>query len=159
MTLRALSQLRGLRAVSFHAGMAPAFVTALRHDYGIALPGDHLSVLQGSNGIEVYSGYVRLFGIYSQQSVDAITWNQPEYWKFAWGDRCSGYWSFAETAWGDQYAYSLRSLADADTAEVYFLDALSMTAQVIAPSFKDFLENEFLRAAQDPYDVILKQAR
>jgi hypothetical protein len=66
---------------------------------------EHRVVLEQSNGIEAFAGYIRLFGVQTTGSIDAVVWNHP--WKFAWGDRCSGYSCFAETAWGDQYTYSL----------------------------------------------------
>jgi hypothetical protein len=64
-----------------------------------------------------------------------------------------------ETAWGDQYAYTLESLRQGREAEVYFLDALSMTAEIVSRSFVDFIGSEFLRCAIEPYDETIKGAR
>src|SRR5690606_7136163 len=74
-------------------------------------------------------------------------------------NRCSPYWCFAETAWGDQYAYALEQLKNGGDGPVYFLDALSMTPQVVAASFAEFWEQEFVRSAKEPDDSMLPQAR
>lgn len=150
-----LDEIRHLQDASFHPGVDALLVARLESAHGIVLPSDHWAALQESNGVEVYSGYIRLFGVCTAESTDAIVWNQLDCWKFAWGERCSGYWCFGETAWGDQYAYALESL---HSGEVYFLDALSMTPQVVASSFTEFLEKEFVRSAKDPYDAMIKQA-
>lgn len=160
MTSRLLEQLRNCPAVQLHPGVDASVFVRLEREVGIVLPDDHRSVLQDSNGIEAYDGYIRLFGIYTNERLDSVRWNQHEYWKFAWGERCSAYWCFAETGWGDQYGYSLTSLRNGVVAtQVYFLSAFSMTPRKIASSFIEFFETEFVRCAKDPYDDILKKAR
>ncbi len=126
--------------------------------HGFALPPEHREILRWSNGLETYAGYFRLFGLSASAEVDSLRWNQPEYWKFAWQERCSTYWCFGETAWGDQYAYSIESL-QAGRGEVYVLDALSMTPEIISASFNAFLETEILRSAREPYDEMIRLAR
>ena len=59
------------------------------------------------------------FGLGKTAGIDAILWNGPEYWKFAWEGRCSEFWCFGETAWGDQYAYSLQS-KNKEMNEIFF---------------------------------------
>lgn len=159
MISRLLSELRHLNDARLHPGIDAALITEVERDHGIAFPSDHRGALQTSNGVHGYAGYMRLFGLRTTESIDAIVWNQPDYWKFAWEGRCSEYWCFAETAWGDQYAYTLKSLRGGEAAPIHLLDALSMTPQVVAFSFKEFLEKEFVRSAKDPYDVMIKQAR
>lgn len=154
-----IEELRHLRDVGLHSGVDASLVAGLERDYGIVLPSEHRAVLQESNGVEVYGGYIRLFGVGTIESVDSSVWNQSDYWKFAWGDRCSGYWCFGETAWGDQYAYALDSLRGGGVAKVYFLSAFSMTPHIVASSFSEFLEKEFIRSANEPYDAMIKQAR
>ncbi len=154
-----LKELRQLKDASFHPGIDASLIARLENDHGIVLPNDHRAALQESNGVEVHAGYIRLFGVRTTESIDAIVWNQSDCWKFAWGDRCSGYWCFGETAWGDQYAYALEALRSGEAVNVYFLDALSMTSQLVASSFTEFLEKEFVRSAKDPYDAVIKQAR
>jgi len=125
--------------------------------YGFELPSAHQAILRCTNGIEVFFGYFRLFGLESAEAIDAIDWNMAHCWKFSWGERCNPYWCFGETAWGDQYAYmsdELRSGRDS----VYFLDALSMTAELIAATFDEFFEREFIRCARMPYDEMIMKA-
>jgi hypothetical protein len=154
-----IEDLDPLQDVRFHPGANVPLVDKFKSECGVPLPHQHGAVLQQSNGIEVYAGYIRLFGMHTTESIDSVAWNAPDCWKFAWGDRCSGYWCFAETGWGDQYAYALDALRTGGGVPVYFLDALSMTPQVVASSFAEFWEKEFVRTAKAPYDSMLKQAR
>ena len=154
-----LRELVHLQDTRVHSGLDAARLTQLENDHGITLPEEHKTVLQWSNGLEFYAGYIRLFGLYTAQRIDAVDWNDPECWKFAWADRCTAYWCFGETAWGDQYAYSLKERREGEDANVYLLDALSMTPQIVASSFVAFLRDELLPSARDPYDDLLKQAR
>jgi hypothetical protein len=119
-----------LKDAPFHLGADPSVAPRLEGEHGIFLPAEHWEVLQWSNGLEAYAGYVRLFGIYNNEGIDSVVWNERDYWKFAWGDRCDGWWCFGESSWGDQYAYSLESLRRGKAVSVYFIDAVSMTAQV-----------------------------
>ncbi|ULR47800.1 SMI1/KNR4 family protein (plasmid) [Rhizobium sp. K102] len=133
-------------------------VDELESIWGIHLPTDHRAVLIESNGVQVFGGYFRLFGIGPEASIDIVKWNDPTLWKFAWETRCSDYLCFAETACGDQYAYNAAALKDG-YSEVYFLDCLSMSATLLASTFLEFLQNEFLRCAKEPYDTLLAEAR
>jgi hypothetical protein len=159
MNSRPLNELQNLEDARFHPGADASLIDSFESDHGLVLPKSHGELLQWSNGAEAYGGYLRLFGLYTMESIDSVIWNQPDNWKFAWGDRCSNYWCFGETAWGDQYAYSLGSLRAKEEAKVYFLTALSMTPQIVASSFDEFLEKEFIRSAKSPYDVMTRQAR
>ncbi len=151
--------LTGLADVSFHRGLDPLLLVQFELEHGFALPPAHIEVLRGSNGIEAYAGYIRLFGVYSTESLDSVAWNRPEYWKHAWGTKCSLYWCFGETAWGDQYAYRLDSLRAGSDPAVYLLDGISMGSELIATSIQAFLEEEFLRVATLPYDPMMIAAR
>ena len=157
--LRPLDALQGLHDVRLHPGAEPSLFARLKADHDIVLPDHHRAVLLQSNGIETYGGYFRLFGSYTNGAIDSVAWNGRDCWKFAWGDRCAGYWCFGETAWGDQYAYELESLSAGGEAKVHLLDAFSMSPQETAASFAEFLENEFIRCANAPYDSMIKQAR
>jgi hypothetical protein len=159
MNSRLTDDLHPLPDTQLHPGADASLLAALEKECGVALPDQHAAVLRESNGIEAYAGYLRLFGVRSTESIDLIAWNEPDCWKFAWADRCSAYWCFAETAWGDQYAYALDQLKAGGDGPVYFLDALSMTPQVVAASFAEFWEQEFVRSAKEPYDSMLRQAR
>lgn len=154
-----LDEIRGLEGVCFHQGTDASLVVRLENDHSIMLPDDHKDVLKQSNGLEVFGGYYRLFGAYTSECIDSVVWNQAETWKFAWGTRCSGFWCFGETGWGDQYAYSVESLREGRDSKVYLLECSSMTPRVWAASFSAFLEKEFLRSAKLPYDTMTSQAR
>lgn len=151
---------RLLQSVAETVGVTPhdridaASLAECERRIGFRLPSEHAEVLLRSNGLEVFFGYFRLFGLLGRP-VDALAWNEPNCWKFAWEGRCSGYWCFGETAWGDQYAYSLDSIHKRETP-VYFLDALSMGEEKIADSFAEFFENELLRNARHPYDNMIR---
>jgi hypothetical protein len=159
MILASIKALRDLDKVQLHAGLDSEAIDQFESTHRLKLPREHKEVLRCSNGLELYSGYYRLFGLGTSAGIDLLSWNQPEYWKFAWRSRCSSYWCFAETAWGDQYAYLVEALRSGRDAEVYFLDAVSMTPEVIAGSFGEFLETELLRSARDPYDQMIRLAR
>jgi hypothetical protein len=152
------SAMQEVNGVTPHEGAA-LILDKMPVTRGPTLPPSHYEILQWSNGLEVYDGYYRLFGIDSTESIDSVWWNQDDCWKFAWNGRCSAFWCFGETAWGDQYAYSTDSLRRNADGPVYFIDAVSMTAEIIAGSFAEFFEREFLRVAREPYDKLIVAAR
>jgi hypothetical protein len=154
-----ISAIRELEGVASHAGAEDRALHQFAASHGLSLPSHHKEILTWSNGIEAYAGYFRLFGVNSKESVDSVLRNQYDNWKFAWQDRCAAYWCFGETAWGDQYAYSNDSLHEQGESPVYFLDAMSMTPQVICASFSEFFERDFIRAARDPYDEMIRLAK
>jgi hypothetical protein len=159
MNFQLFEDLRNLEHITVHPGATSSAFDTLKNQRQIVLPSDHENLLRRSNGIEAYAGYIRLFGIDTTESIDALRWNESEYWKFAWGTRCTEYWCLAETAWGDQYAYSSQTLRAGGNSEIYFLDAFSMKPQAVASSFADFFEKEFLRSSRQPYDIMIEQAR
>ena len=158
MSPSVFAPLVSLSGVRLHPGVDQGSLDEFERYYGIKLPIDHRSALKESNGMQAYGGYFRLFGVGSGTNVDICSWNNPNCWKFAWEYRCSDFMCFAETAWGDQYAYNIPALMKGNS-QVYFLDCLSMTPTVVASSFTDFFENEFVRSAENPYDVMIKEAR
>ena len=153
-----MNLLRLLPGAVLHPPVDPGEAVRLMRATGVSLPAAHLDALMDSNGAEVYGGYTRLFGIGSGSGIDAVQWNKPEHWKFAWQGRCDGYWCFAETAWGDQYAYNIERLKAGDE-RVYYLDAVSMTPDSVAESFEDFYAAELVRQAREPYDRMILAAR
>lgn len=159
MSSRVFEELRHIGDAHLHPGADASHIAKLENDHNFVLPTSHREMLQRTNGAEVYGGYIRLFGISTTENIDSVVWNRRDYWKFAWENRCSGYWCFVETAWGDQYAYSLASLRAGGDPKVHFLDALSMAPQIVASSFAEFLEAEFVRSAKLPYDTMIEQAR
>jgi len=119
-----------------------------------ALPPDHRELLRRLNGLTVYHGAFRLFGIDRDKAVlDLDAWNARETWRFAWDDRTDPYLIFGETAWGDQYAYRWEEPRTIGQ-EIIFLEGTLLRPQVIAGSFQEFMMNEFLRNADNPYDEL-----
>jgi len=142
----------------FH-GLDRDLVSPVNARLGFELPASHLATLLTSNGMEVYAGYVRLFGLLTEETIDGLSWNDVSCWKFAWNGRCDGFWCFAETAWGDQYAYLIEDMKGGACSEVYILDAISMTVERKLSSFEAFFNDELVRQAREPYDITLQQAR
>ena len=158
MSKQIVEGLRRFKDVIFRAGLASSTIAKVQKEKAISFPPSFVSVLEASNGMETFGGYFRLFGLCTTECIDACVWNETDYWKFAWQGRCSAYWCFGETGWGDQYAFDRAALNGAE-CRVYFLDALSMTSEVIASSFSEFFEKEFIRCAEEPYDVVIRKAR
>jgi hypothetical protein len=131
----------------------------IKTDYNLAarLPQSYISLLQKYNGITAYHGFFRLFGYKCKVGYSIDFWNKPSLWKFAWKDRCSNFLCFGETAFGDQYAFSLSDL-ELKKEHVYFLEGFRMTPEKIADNFTSFFNDEFLRNASDPYDHMVKDA-
>lgn len=152
------ASIASLSGVRIHSGLEPEFLDELVGASSPRLPIDHRAALNESNGAEIYGGYLRLFGVGPNANVDIRVWNDPKCWKFAWESRCTDYLCFAETAWGDQYAYNIPALIDREF-QVYFLDCLSMTPTPVASNFSEFFEKEFIRSAKDPYDAMTRDAR
>lgn len=153
-----LASLSPLSGVCLRLGADSASLSELQRSLGVRLPDDHHAALSESNGVQAYGGYLTIFGVGPGAALDAKVWNDPQCWKFAWGSRCSEYWCFAETAWGDQYAYNIAALRRGEAA-VHFLDCLSMTPTHVASNFSEFLETEFVRSAKEPYDEMIIMAR
>lgn len=158
MTPELFSHLASLGDIRLNSGAGLALLDQVENALGLRLPPDHRAVLKESNGVDGYGGYLRLFGIGLGANLDVVSWNDAKCWKFAWESRCSDYLCFGETAWGDQYAYSIPALISGEP-QVYFLDCLSMTPIIVASTFSEFFEKEFIRSAKNPYDVMIKEAR
>jgi len=113
------------------------------------LPESHRAFLNRFNGATAYHGSLRMLGVRDEPYLDLTKWNDLATWRFAWPPEVvDPYLFFAETAWGDQYAYR----PDGSSAEpaVYLLEHLGLGSDKIAGSFEEFLENEFLRLAREP---------
>ncbi len=143
---------RVLRPLADDIGPALDPDSALRTPLEL-FPVPHLELLQLLNGMTVYHGAFRLFGVREEPFLDLLTWNAWDTWRFAWGEQVDPYMIFGETAWGDQYAYR-RGESGAMGEEVYFLEGTLLRSEVIAGSFEEFLVDEFLRNAERPYDEI-----
>jgi hypothetical protein len=151
--------LRATEGVDACEGIPFDALTRVLSEAGIRLPLEHFELLCGSNGLTAYHGYYRMFGMGRSRATDAFAWNHPECWRFAWDARCSPFWCFGETAWGDQYAYKVDDLRGRGSQPVYFLEGLAMTPEVIAASFSDFLHGELIRNAIEPYSEMTRLAK
>lgn len=158
MTIPIFTPLSNMHDVILRDGAGDGLTAAIKTSLGVQLPSRHEAALRESNGVQVFGGYFTLFGIGSNVPIDIRLWNEKSYWKFAWGNRCDNYLCFAETAWGDQYAYNIEELKGG-SERVFLLDCLSMDVSSIAQSFNEFLECELFRVASGPYDVLIKEAR
>jgi hypothetical protein len=138
--------------VCLHPGIDTKSLDNLETSHRIPLPADHCAALRQSNGAEIYGGYGRLFGVDTENSIDIARWNHPSCWKFAWNGRCSQYWCFAETAWGDQFAYNIDELRGG-SGQVYCLDCLTMDPMIVASSFSEFMEEEFIPSVMIPLTI------
>jgi len=147
-----LSNIDRFSGVHKYNGVHADQLVALTRGCGLTLPKMHVDLLLRSNGLEVFSGFYRIFGIAPTTRTDIIGWNQKECWKFAWGNKCDGFLCFGESAFGDQYCYQIESLQRDETSPVYLLDAVTMQPVQLESSFAAFFENELLRVAGEPYD-------
>jgi hypothetical protein len=158
-TLSALTA-RGLARMRAPADMlSPA---SLLSERGAVLPLDHARLLSLTNGLTVYGGYFRLFGIGPGAVRDMRRWNAPGCWRHAWASpqaRAGEWWFFGETAWGDQYAYAGSDDPLACDPTVYRLDVCHLEPEPIADSFADFLGGELARNATGPRDEMTVAAR
>lgn len=118
-----------------------------------ALPPLHRQLLQALNGFTVQGGALRVFGVGRGDVLDLDWWNDEETWRFAWDDRVDPFVSFAESAWGDQYAYR-RGEDGALESTVYFLEGTLLRSEPLASSFEEFAETELLRIADKHYDPL-----
>jgi hypothetical protein len=132
---------------------------SLLSERGAALPLDHARLLSLTNGLTVYGGYFRLFGVGAGATRDMRSWNAWTTWRHAWEGRADGWWSFGETAWGDQYAYAISDDPLSADRTVYRLDVCHLEPEPIADSFGDFVRGELGRNAVDPRDEMTVTAR
>ena len=140
---------RSLRSLAQNVGKASS--ATLESEVFQTLPADHQAVLTTMNGMTVAKGAFRLFGVRNEPYLDIGQWNAHETWRFAWGAYAANYLLFGESAWGDQYAYRTDENGKIFGPEVYLLDCVALGPEVLAGSFAEFLEREFLRNAREPY--------
>jgi hypothetical protein len=157
MIVEMIDELLQRHDVTGHTGLDSSRLAQFEKRLRLTLPPDHKELLGRSNGLEAFYGYERLFGIFTEESIDSVIWNEYDYWQFAWGDRCTTYWCFAESVWGHQYAYQLNNLRGSGVSEVFELNAYSMKPDLVASSFEQFLKIVFLRG--EPYDSMSRNAK
>jgi hypothetical protein len=125
----------------------------------IRLPHSHIELLAETDGCSAYGGFFRLFGIGDGALPNLVAWNDPETWKFAWGNKAAAYIAFGTTAWGDQYAYHAPDGQVDDIAPVFLMDAFTMEVERLSDDFDAFLKDDFQRNALEPYDSMVPPTR
>lgn len=146
MNFRKLEHLNGIVCAK------PASEAALRQ-LPVTLPPKHLEFLRFADGLTAAHGYLRVFGV-GDSVRSQIRWNGSECWRFAWPDRCAGFWFFAETAHGSQFAYEF----DENGA---LRDRVVSIGQFMVPAwtladFQEFIENAVLRHPDTPSDPLFE---
>jgi hypothetical protein len=101
------------------------------------LPEAHWDLLKVSDGVTAYGGYFRILG-----AEELMDWNAVDAWKFAWPPGLESYFCFAETAWGDQYAYRRADMDGPGELPVYFLESIMLAPEKLTETFVAFLEND-----------------
>jgi hypothetical protein len=124
----------------------------------VSIPDSLHALLTKANGLLAYGGYFRVLGIGGASSVDLVSWNDPGTWKFAWPEHVNDYFCFAETGFGDQYAFRYDELSRS-RQPVHFLESLTLQPEQCADDFDAFLRDELLRNATQPYDEMIVSAR
>ena len=114
------------------------------------IPPLHRDLLRQLNGFTVQGGALRMFGIGRGDVLDLEWWNDRETWRFAWDDRVDPFVFFAESAWGDQFAYRR---ADGGGLEptCTILEGTRLRSEPLSADVEDFAESELLRIADEPY--------
>lgn len=153
-----LNELKNNKGTSFDKGISWDGKLCTSYGLKIRLPSSFTSLVNNTNGISVYFGFFRIFGYKSSLCFSIDEWNDPSFWKFAWGNRCDDYLCFGETAFGDQYAFSINDL-QTGKERVYFIEGFAMSPEIIADDFNTFLENEFLQNSTKPYDSMISEAQ
>lgn len=154
--IRTLSATDG---IDTHPGVGDAALSEFETEFRLRLPPEHAEVLRWSNGVEAYDGFYRLFGIGGGGAIDAVAWNHPRCWRFAWNTSVNRYWFIGESAWGAPYAYEIDSFRGGEPIPVYILSGLTMTPQYRVPSFAEFFDKYFVPSAVSPRDQMSVSAR
>ena len=144
----ALKSLKEAQRVTFCPPANQRQVASIKR---LRLPSLHQELLIRSNGLAVFHGYDRVFGVRSSEFRDLIKWNEADTWKFAWKRDLSRYLCFAEDGWGYQWAYDLESLIHEGDPPVYWLPAFDMQAERLFSSFEEFFDRVLLRWLREEY--------
>jgi SMI1/KNR4 family protein SUKH-1 len=149
-----VASIRRLEGATVGRPALAADVERLETTLGARLPGPHRALLLRANGVTAGWGYDRILGVRGAR-LAIESWNDHETWKFAWPRPLDDYLCFAETAWGDEYAYRLRDLRRGVSA-VHRLDHILMerSDRPVAADFEVFLRDYF-RAAETPRADVL----
>jgi hypothetical protein len=127
---------------------------------GIRLPTPHRALLVRANGILAAHGFERLLGV-GDDPMALGPWNDADTWKFAWTvPPLEDYLCFAESGFGDQYAYRINELRRG-VQQVHRLDRHLMepAEQPVAPNLERFLRQFFARSQTPSQDVVDARAQ
>jgi hypothetical protein len=155
---RYLAAMASLPGVRVNEPADPAELELVERWVGVNLPEQHRTLLLTGNGIHACWGYERLLGV-GHDVTHLGPWNLYECWKFAWRTPLDDYLCFAQTGFGDQYAYRIADLKRGD-ARVHRLDVHHMEAA--EPSASDDFDaylNGLFRAAESPSERVVEARR
>lgn len=148
-----LDRLSGVASIRTEGGISTSETDSFRSRTGIVLPFDHVNLLMQSNGLDVYGGHYKMFGMFSEKFIDLCSWNEFDEWKFSWHEVAKPYFCFGSTGWGDQYAYKYSEMSATNNPPVYKLSGVDFEAQMEWKTFGEFWERELVRNAIAPYDI------
>ena len=94
----------------------------------------------------------RVFGFRDEPELDIRAQNDTE----SVGDWVAPYFTFVETAFGDQYAFKRER--EGLAAEVYWLEGLAMRPRKIAETFDEWVGSHLMRNARQPIDPMISAA-
>jgi len=117
-----------------------------------SLPPSHKRLLSLANGISCFFGHITLFGLKCGQCVDLARWNADETWKFAWRFVDLSQWlCFAQTSWGEQFAYNVKDLQEGGNPRIYHLGVGLMDHGEWADDFEQFARRTLMLMSEDPF--------
>jgi len=121
----------------------------MTHKFDLALlPKDYRAFCQKGTGISAFHGYYRLLGCSGHSPYTLEEWNDVSTWRFAWPQLKKSYVSIGFSAWGDQYMFDLEN----PLKGIFFLEAYEMASEPLAETFTEFLNGEWARLSENPYD-------
>jgi hypothetical protein len=143
-----------IKQSTFNTICDPADACAIERMVELHLPDLHVELLSRANGMAIFHGYFRLFGVRCSGCRDMERWNDPGIWKFAWDDGVLRFLCFAETGLGHQFAYDVNELRGGGIPHVYRLSYMDMRFDRIwEDSFDSFVERDVMRWLADPYSL------
>lgn len=151
MLIEVVNKLLTMDNVSYLKALSKNEIDKYLVRHNLFLPESHVKLLCIVNGMSVYDGFYRLFGLDYDAEINLLSWNSSDLWKFAWNTtKVNDYLCFGETAWGDQYAYKKDEMNLHADPQIYLLDAITMEPEVISSNFTAFINEEIYPCAINP---------
>lgn len=155
-----LDELRALPDAVLHPGASEGAIDRLEARYGIRLPAVHRGLLLRSNGIEASGGYLRLYGVGPEATIDMDAWNEPDVWKFAWHPIVNDFFCIGGTGWGMQFAFRLADISsEVPDAAMYMVADSDREPAPSRSSFGTYLERGFLTNAREQLSKFDRKVR